>query len=332
MTRYLLSTCLTLALVAGFQASHADTFETERCINMGNALDAPNEGEWGHTIEESSFRKIKEAGFDTVRIPVRWSAHTAEGPDYTIDPEFFARVTEVLDQALAQDLQVILNIHHFEELNENPKGNFEKFMSLWSQIAARYASLPDSVYFEILNEPNQNLGGDLMRTMLIEAFQLIRKTNPTRILILGGENWSGIDSLPSIPAIEDPNQVYTFHYYDPFEFTHQKAGWTDLKDSGVVKWGSAEDKKALKDAAAYARQVQDETGIPLFLGETGAYEKAPYEDVVNYTKHTRQAFEEAGIAWCVWNFTATFPFYDSSAQRWDKAKLSALGLGEEEAE
>lgn len=332
MTRYLLSGCMMLALAAGFQNSGADTFETKRCINMGNALDAPTEGAWGHTIEERSFRKIKEAGFDTVRLPVRWSAHTSTGPDYTIDPEFFARVTEVINQALEQDLKVIINIHHFEELNENPKGNFEKFMSLWSQIAARYASLPENVYFEILNEPNQELSGDLMRTILGEAFQEIRKTNPTRILILGGENWSGINSLPSIPAIDDPNQVYTFHYYDPFEFTHQKAGWTDLKDNGTVKWGSREDKEQLEAAADYAKQVQTELGIPFFLGEIGAYEKAPYEDVVDYTKHTREAFEEAGISWCVWNFTATFPFYDSSTQAWDKAKLSALGLGEDEVD
>lgn len=331
MTRYLLSTCLMLALAAGFQNSRADSFDTQRCINMGNALDAPNEGEWGHTIEESSFRKIKQAGFDTVRIPVRWSAHTSAGPDYTIDPEFFTRVSEVIDQALDQDLKVIVNIHHFDELNKHPKENFEKFMALWAQIAPRYASLPDSVYFEILNEPNQELEGDLLRTILTEAFQEIRKTNPTRILILGGENWSGINSLPSIPAIDDPNQVYTFHYYDPFKFTHQKAAWTDLKDSGKVKWGSREDKKALKAAADYAGRVQTETGIPVFMGETGGYEKAPRKDVVKYTKRTREAFEEAGIAWCVWNFTATFPFYDSTKNEWDKEKLSALGLGETSA-
>jgi len=307
-------------------SASADTFKTQRCMNMGNALDAPNEGVWGHTIEERSFRTVAAAGFDTVRIPVRWSAHTSGHPDYTIDEPFFRRVTEVINQALAQDLQIILNIHHFEELNEDPEANRAKFLALWDQIASRYQNLPDSVYFEIINEPNANFKGDLMRDIVAEAFAQIRETNPTRILIMGGDNWSGINSLSTIPVIDDPNQVHTFHYYDPFQFTHQKASWTDLRNSGTVQWGSRADTEELRAAAEKARRAQAELGFPVFLGELGAYEKAPYEDVVHYTYETRKAFEDAGISWCVWNFTATFPFYDSASSQWDEQKLAALGL------
>lgn len=327
MTRYLKSACLTAAMLGTFSFSAADSFDVKRCMNMGNALDAPTEGEWDHVIEADSFRVIKEAGFDTVRIPVRWSAHTGGGPDYKIDTKFFARVDEVIDQALSQNLQVILNVHHFEELNEDPEGNFAKFIALWSQIAPHYASLPDSVYFEVLNEPNGELKGDIMRKVLTAGFNKIRESNPTRMLILGGEEWSGINTLPSIPAIDDPNQVYTFHYYDPFEFTHQKTSWTHLENSGSRGWGSRADRKELKAAADYAKKAQAELGIPLFMGEIGAYEKAPYDDVVRYTKETREAFEDAGISWCVWSFTATFPFYDQDAKTWDQNKLAALGLG-----
>lgn len=327
MKRFILSAGLTAALLGSFNASFADTFNTKRCMNMGNALDAPKEGEWGHIIQKESFSLVKDAGFDTVRIPIRWSAHTGGGPDYKINRKFFARVDEVINQALAQNLQIIINIHHFEELNENPQANFAKFIALWDQIATRYASLPKSVYFEVLNEPNGALGGDIMRQILTAGFDKIRETNPTRILILGGEEWSGINTLPSIPRINDKNQVYTFHYYDPFKFTHQKASWTDLENSGTVRWGSRADKEELARAAAFAKNAQAELGFPLFLGEVGAYEKAPYEDIVQYTNATRQAFEQAGISWCVWNFTATFPFYDRQKGGWDLEKLGALGMG-----
>jgi aryl-phospho-beta-D-glucosidase BglC (GH1 family) len=327
MTRFLMSACLTAAMLGTFGLSAADNFDVKRCMNMGNALDAPKEGEWGHVIQADSFRVIKQAGFDTVRIPIRWSAHTGGGPNYKINDRFFRRVDEVINQALSQDLQVIINVHHFEELNEDPQGNFAKFIALWSQIAPRYASLPDSVYFEVLNEPNGKLGGDIMRQVLKAGFNKIRETNPTRILILGGENWSGINTLPSIPAIDDPNQVYTFHYYDPFEFTHQKTSWTHLENSGSRGWGSRDDRRQLKAAADYAKKTQDDLGIPLFMGEIGAYQKAPYDDVVRYTEETRKAFEGAGISWCVWSFTETFPFYDQNTRRWDEQKLAALGLG-----
>ncbi|MEL7311437.1 MAG: glycoside hydrolase family 5 protein [Pseudomonadota bacterium] len=320
-----LAICSTISCCATTTAL-ADQFNTKRCINMGNALDAPEEGAWGHTIEASSFVRIAEAGFDTVRIPVRWSAYTSDAPEYRIDEAFFARVTDVIEQALSNDLQVILNIHHFEGLNADPEAHYDQFIALWSQIAARYRDLPENVYFEVINEPNAQFKGDLMRRYIRAAFDKIRETNPTRILIIGGEEWSSIRSIPSIPKIDDPNQVYTFHYYDPFLFTHQKASWTPLKDSDVVRWGSEKDRRELAQAAEYARATQESLGIPLFLGEVGAYEKAPYEDVVAYTQATREAFESAGLAWCVWNFTATFPFFDSDTQTWDQRKLEALGL------
>ncbi|MFK7887510.1 MAG: glycoside hydrolase family 5 protein [Gammaproteobacteria bacterium] len=310
----------------GVTTAHADRFNTKRCINMGNALDAPVEGEWRHTIEAASFQRIAEAGFDTVRIPIRWSGHSGGAPDYIIDEPFFERVSQVINQALAQDLQVIINIHHFDGLNKDPRGHFDQFMALWGQIAPRYRDLPETVYFEVINEPNGEFKGDVMRELVTAAFWKIRATNPTRILIMGGDNWSGLRSLPTIPVIDDPNQVYTFHYYDPFKFTHQKAGWTQLKNSGVVRWGSAEDRAELDNAASIAKQAREQSGVPIFLGEIGAYEKAPYTDVVAYTRATREAFEGAGISWCVWSFTATFPFFDSETKQWDEKKLGALGL------
>ena len=62
-----------------------------RCINLGNTLEAPVEGEWGFIIAESDMQTIAAAGFDTVRIPIRWSVHAADEAPYTIDAEFFAR-------------------------------------------------------------------------------------------------------------------------------------------------------------------------------------------------------------------------------------------------
>jgi len=255
MRRFLTGTCLTFLAGMQFGIAQADSFDVKRCMNMGNALDAPKEGDWGHVIEERSFKVVKEAGFDTVRIPMRWSAHTSGAPNYTIDETFFARATAVIDQALAQDLNVIINIHHFEEINEDPAGNLDKFLKLWGQIAPRYANLPSNVYFEVLNEPNGELKGDIMRSILTAGFAKIRESNPTRMLIIGGEDWSGINSFPSLPMIEDKNQVYTFHYYDPFEFTHQKASWTPLKNSGEKGWGTAQEKRDLKAAAKYVAKL-----------------------------------------------------------------------------
>src|SRR5262245_47703575 len=68
-------------LVAGFT----------RGINAGNALDAPTEGAWGPALDEAYFDAVAAAGFDHVRIPIRWNAHAAAAPPYTVDEAFFAR-------------------------------------------------------------------------------------------------------------------------------------------------------------------------------------------------------------------------------------------------
>src|SRR5579884_1193481 len=91
-----------------------------RGINLGNALEAPKEGEWGVTLKPEYFRIIKEAGFDTVRLPVRWSGHAAAKAPYTIDPDFAARVDWAIEQALQNRLNIIVNVHHYEGADVDP--------------------------------------------------------------------------------------------------------------------------------------------------------------------------------------------------------------------
>src|SRR5437762_9482587 len=88
-----------------------------RGINIGNALEAPKEGEWGVTLKAEYFKAIKEAGFDTVRLPLKWSAHAAAGAPYTIDPKFAQRVDWAIDQAVTNRLNIIVNAHHYAEMD-----------------------------------------------------------------------------------------------------------------------------------------------------------------------------------------------------------------------
>ncbi|MCS7087486.1 MAG: cellulase family glycosylhydrolase, partial [Thermoflexales bacterium] len=126
-----------------------DPFEMQkrlgRGINVANALEAPREGDWGIVIEDYFFPLIRQAGFDTVRIPIRWSAHALREAPYTIDPAFFERVDWVIEQALNSDLNVVINVHHYEELFENPNAEWDRFLALWDQIATRYKDLPPTV-------------------------------------------------------------------------------------------------------------------------------------------------------------------------------------------
>lgn len=308
-------------------AAQADTFAVKRCVNMGNALDAPVEGAWGHKIDLANFARIRAAGFDSVRLPVRWSAHLGQGN--VIDPAFLERIDEVLQAALAADLNVVLNIHHFDALMEQPERHYATFIDLWEQLASHYQALPARVSFEVLNEPNGALKGDILRRAQADATGIIRRRHPTRTIILGGENWSGLDSLETNFRPGDPNIVYTFHYYQPFDFTHQNAPWTGpTGPKGTKNWGSAADQRAVRQHMARARRFADEVKGSVFLGEFGAYEAAPESARRAYLQTVRREAEAAGIGWCVWNFTATFPVFDDTTKTWMPGQREALGLGQ----
>ena len=120
-------------------------------INLGNRLDAPNEGDWEGVIQAEDFPFIAQRGFDHVRIPIRFSGHASAASPYTIDAAFFSRVDTVLNQAAAANLAVVVDMHHYDDLAANVAAHRDRFVALWTQIAARYQSRPDTVAFELLS-------------------------------------------------------------------------------------------------------------------------------------------------------------------------------------
>ena len=107
-----------------------------RGINLGNALEAPHEGDWGVTLKAEYFSKIKAAGFQNVRIPVRWSAHAASEAPFTIEPKFFA--SRLACRQASNRLVPVLNMHHFDEIYKDPDANRGRFVARWQQIAEHY--------------------------------------------------------------------------------------------------------------------------------------------------------------------------------------------------
>jgi endoglucanase len=208
-----------------------------RTINMGNALEAPKEGEWGVTIKEEFFQIIQDAGFTAIRLPVRWSAHALTQPPYTIDPEFFNRVDQVIDQALTRGLAVVVNMHHYEEMALDPVGHEERFLAMWGQIAEHYRSYPNALLFELLNEPTGVLNATRWNDLIAAAMPVVRKTNPTRNLVIGPVESNDLRALGELQLPEaDQHIIVTFHYYHPFQFTHQAAEWVQ----GSASWFGTE--------------------------------------------------------------------------------------------
>lgn len=328
----MLALAASVALPAATSAK-TDSLPVGRCVNMGNHLEAPSEGEWGgKKIEASDLNRIAKAGFQTIRLPVRWSTRAGATAPYAIEPAFMKRVKTIVADARKSGLNVILDSHHFEELHKDPSpANIARLAAMWKQIAAEFAAEPDAnLWFEIENEPHDKFNDSNLLKVLTPGLSEIRKTNPTRPVIIGGEFWSGINSLKSLKLPDDPNIVPTFHYYDPFDFTHQGATWVDNPPKMGRAYGTTADQKLLNDDVQKIRDYVQRTGKTPFMGEFGANNPIPLNDRVKYQKSVRQAFDAVGIGMCAWGYTNTFPLWDQQTGKWVPGMLDAMGLAEQE--
>ncbi|MEO1678371.1 MAG: cellulase family glycosylhydrolase [Pseudomonadota bacterium] len=238
-------------------------FEVQRAINLGSALDAPDEGEWDYVIEEYHLLEVADTGFDTIRLPVRWSSNHNNGE---IDPAFFTRVEEVIGWALDRNLNVVVNTHHFLSMNSDPVEKLPLLKQLSGQIATRFADMPSNVYFEVFNEPNGNFEGELVDQAMVEVLAVIRETNPTRAVLVGGDDWSPVTGTLRLELPNDDYIVPTLHFYHPFLFTHQGAPWVDDPPPFGRDWGSEADLARLADDFARLAAWREEQGdMPVFL-------------------------------------------------------------------
>ncbi|MFC1719823.1 cellulase family glycosylhydrolase [Pseudomonadota bacterium] len=313
-----------------------DIFEINRRIgsgiNLGNALEAPVEGEWGVTLEEEHFQLISNRGFDSVRIPIRWSEHAEAEAPYTIDRLFMDRVTWAVDNSLERGLVTIINFHHYVEIFKDPDRHEERFLGMWSQVAEHFKDYPGELVFEILNEPHDALNPERWNFLLAKSLSAIRASNPGRAIMIGPGDFNNIMELKNLrlPA-NDHGLIVSVHYYLPLEFTNQGASWQEGSDSWLgTTWPTGPEQQSnlradFQTAADWAR----ENNRPMNLGEFGAYEKANLNARVNWTSSVTRSARECGFSLNYWEFAAGFGIYDSTSKNWNEPLLSALDLNEE---
>jgi endoglucanase len=301
-------------------------FKLGRGVNLGNMLEATKEGAWGQTVQEDYFPTIAQAGFTVIRVPIRWSAHVGPAPDYTIDPAFFHRVDWVVAQAEKNGLKAILDYHNDDALMKDPDANGERFIAIWKQIAEHDAGAPPSILFELLNEPNGKLDSAHWNDLLAKALAVVRISNPTRVVVVGPAAWNSIRMLPELVLPEsDRNLLVTFHFYDPFHFTHQGAEWVEGSQAWLgTTWGTDADKKAINDSFDRAAKWGSDHRRPMYLGEFGAYSKSPIEGRARWTAFVRSTSEEHGMPWTYWEFCSGFGVYDPVAGQWRQPLLAVL--------
>lgn len=236
---------LTISMIAASVATmQAQSFETAQEAvtnmgvgwNLGNTLEAhakkPNpdldsywgqeglesENDWGQSnTKPEVFKMMKEAGFGAIRIPVTWYNHMDK--DGNVNAEWMARVKQVVDYALAQDLYCIINVHHDTGADEagahvswikaegaNYDKNKSKFEKLWLQIATEFKDYDQRLLFESYNEmldkysswnyATSNKSGGYNETEAMDAYKAINDYAQSFVnVVRGTEGNNGVRNL-----------------------------------------------------------------------------------------------------------------------------------------
>jgi endoglucanase len=277
-------------------------------------------------FHEKHFRLLKEAGFSSIRVNLYSFRKMNATNNFALHDSWFEVLDWTLKHAQTQGLVVILDLHEFNVLGENPAANKDKFLAFWRQISTRYANAPASVYFEPLNEPCKDLTPALWNEYFREVLGIIREKNPTRTVIVGPGHWNSLHRLGELKLPEaDRNLIVTFHYYDPSEFTHQGASWTGQQDKLGIDWAATPEelgriKRDFDKVAAWAK----EHDRPIYLGEFGAYDKAAMPARLRYLSSVARAAEERGWSWGYWQFDSDFILYDVKRDAWVEPILHTL--------
>jgi len=288
---------------------HDAISQMRKGINLGNTLEPAYEGDWGNpSTQEYMFDMYKKEGFQCIRVPVRWDKHMGTTSPFKISETWFARVEQILDWGLSRGLYVIVNSHHdgwIKEGYDNPV-NQARFDSLWSQVATRFKNKPDRLIFEICNEPVSPMTKAQNDAMHQSAIDIIRKTNPTRLIIFQGIDWGSSDGLlnAAIPP-NDPYLIGSFHSYDPYPFGLVGTGTFTTADVTVLK--------------AKFQKVKDwslKNNIPVILGEFGGSNKCEYNARMRQYKTYVELSESFGFSSCAWDDGGEFKIMNRSAKTW----------------
>lgn len=286
--------------------------------NLGNSLDATGSGmnsetSWGNPkVTKELILKVKEAGFNAVRIPTTWYNHADS--DMNVDELWFDRVQEVVDYAYDEGMYVILNSHHenwYDPYNDNLSEAKRRMKNLWTQIGQRFESYGERLIFEGMNEPRWrgtnfewnggNSEGRETVNKLNECFvKTVRATggnNRYRALMIPtyAASSSGLDGF-TLP--EDKSLIVSIHAYSPYNFAMNENGTTkfdtnDSNSTGELVWLSQ---------TLYDRFVSKGTGV--IIGECGTVNKNNLSDRLNWAGYFPGVFGEKGIPVFLWDNNA----------------------------
>lgn len=286
--------------------------------------------------DAQDFRDLAAIGVEAIRLPIDVHAMSSSSPERAVDPLLLDFLDMAIGWAEEAGLYIIIDNHSFDPVIPTDSDIESTLLAVWPQIASRYRDRSDLVLYEILNEPH---GIDPARWARVQGnvIKAIRSVDARHWIVVGGADFNSIAQMERLPRYEDDRLVYTFHFYEPYVFTHQGTFWTkpslkeligipfpstrsaprppaslrgtwleDALKTYPVKGTEASVLRALEAPIRFSR----ERNVPVFCGEIGVFlANTGPEDRVRWYTLVRNRLEEGGLSWALWDAYGSFGMF-----------------------
>ena len=318
-------------------------------------------------ITERDVEYIASLGMDHVRLG--FDQIVIEKAPYEYREEIFEILDNFVSWCQKHELNIVFNLHkaigNYCDIQEplhllDSDSLQDRFVALWVEFEKRYASHKE-IAFELLNEV-LDVDPEKWNNLAEKALREIRMLNPTRKVIIGCTCWNAPSKLQFLRLYDDENVIYTFHTYEPFEFTHQQGVLQErplyynrkmpypcdierYRDCRRVAYGNSSaypnfDKMdievlrhALSPAIVFVKAHPDKI---LWCGEFGTIRHANILWRENWMRDMIKILKENEIPYCVWNYLSTpndgnrFSLVDDDERRILSEEMAKIIRGEVE--